>query len=228
VTLSLKRAGLPPGDVTAAQMDGAAALSEHFSRGELRVTHDQNLLLPWVHESELRALWQAAQAGGFATPNIGLLTDMIACPGGDLCALANARSLPVAAALNERFDDLDKLYDIGDIDLHISGCINSCGHHHSGHIGILGVDKDGSEWYQVTVAGSDGSTLSGAPAAGKVIGPSFAADEVPDVVEALIEVYREQRRNDERFVDTARRLGTLPFRQAADAVRRSTAAVHAD
>jgi sulfite reductase (NADPH) hemoprotein beta-component len=228
VTLSLKRAGLPPGDVTAAQMDGAAALSEQFSRGELRVTHDQNLLLPWVHESELRALWQAAQAGGFATPNIGLLTDMIACPGGDLCALANARSLPVAAALNERFDDLDRLYDIGDIDLHISGCINSCGHHHSGHIGILGVDKDGSEWYQVTVAGSDGSTLSGAPAAGKVIGPSFAADEVPDVVEALIEVYRAQRRNDERFVDTARRLGTLPFRHAADAVRRSTAAVHAD
>ena len=228
VTLSLKRAGLPPGDVTAAQMEGAAALAEHFSRGELRVTHDQNLLLPWVHEAELRALWQAAKAGGFATPNIGLLTDMIACPGGDLCALANARSLPIAAALQQRFDDLDSLYDIGDIDLHISGCINSCGHHHSGHIGILGVDKDGSEWYQVTVAGSDGSTLSGAAAVGKVIGPSFAADEVPDVIDAVIEVYRQQRHTGERFVDTARRLGPQPFRTAADAVRRSTAIAHAE
>ena len=223
VTLSLKRAGLPPGDVTAQQMDGAAALAEHFSRGELRVTHDQNLMLPWVHEAELRALWQAAKAGGFATPNIGLLTDMIACPGGDLCARANARSLPIAAALQDRFDDLDTQYDIGDIDLHISGCINSCGHHHSGHIGILGVDKDGSEWYQVTVAGSDGSTLSGAAGAGKVIGPSFAADEVPDVVEALIEVYRARRLPGERFIDAARRLGPQPFRSAADAVRRTTA-----
>jgi sulfite reductase (NADPH) hemoprotein beta-component len=228
VTLSLKRAGLPPGDVTAEQMDGAAALADHFSRGELRVTHDQNLLLPWVHEAELRALWQAAKADGFATPNIGLLTDMIACPGGDLCALANARSLPIAAALQDRFDDLDTQYDIGDIDLHISGCINSCGHHHSGHIGILGVDKDGSEWYQVTVAGSDGSTLSGAAGAGKVIGPSFAADEVPDVVEALIEVYRARRQPGERFIDAARRLGTQPFRSAADAVRRATASAHAE
>jgi len=227
VTLSLKRAGLPPGDVTADQMDGAAELADHFSHGELRVTHDQNLLLPWVSESQLHALWLAAREGGFATPNIGLLTDMIACPGGDLCALANARSIPIAAAINERFDDLDVLHDIGDIDLHISGCINSCGHHHSGHIGILGVDKDGSEWYQVTVAGSDGSTLSGAAVAGKVIGPSFAADEVPDVLEAVIDTYRRERQAGEHFVDTARRLGTLPFRAAADAVRRSTAAVAA-
>jgi hypothetical protein len=173
VTLSLKRAGLPPGDVTADQMDGAADLAERFSQGELRVTHDQNLLLPWVRESELRALWLAAREGGFATPNIGLLTDMIACPGGDLCALANARSIPIAAAITERFDDLDELHDIGDIDLHISGCINSCGHHHSGHIGVLGVDKDGMEWYQVSVAGADGSTLSGKAVPGKVIGPSF-------------------------------------------------------
>jgi sulfite reductase (NADPH) hemoprotein beta-component len=224
VTLSLKRAGLPPGDVTAAQMDGAAALSERFSQGELRVTHDQNLLLPWVREDQLHALWLAAREGGFATPNIGLLTDMIACPGGDLCALANARSLPIAAAITARFDDLDELHDIGDIDLHISGCINSCGHHHSGHIGILGVDKDGSEWYQVTVAGADGSTLSGAATAGKVIGPSFAADEVPDVIEAVIATYLQARENDERFIDAARRLGPLPFRAAADAVRRSTAA----
>ena len=225
VTLSLKRSGLPPGDVTADQMDGAASLAERFSLGELRVTHDQNLLLPWVRESELRALWLAAREGGFATPNIGLLTDMIACPGGDLCALANARSLPIAAAIHERFADLDELNDIGDIDLHISGCINSCGHHHSGHIGILGVDKDGSEWYQVTVAGADGSTLSGPALAGKVIGPSFAAEEVPDVIEALVGIYLRERSNGEHFIHTARRLGPLPFRHAADAVRRATAAV---
>ena len=223
VTLSLKRAGLPPGDVTADQMDAAADLAERFSQGELRVTHDQNLLLPWVHQADLRALWLAAREDGFATPNIGLLTDMIACPGGDLCALANARSIPIAAAINERFDDLDELNDVGDIDLHISGCINSCGHHHSGHIGILGVDKDGSEWYQVTVAGADGSTLSGKAMAGKAIGPSFAADEVPDVIEAVIGIYLRERGSGERFIDTAKRLGTLPFRHAADAVRRSTA-----
>jgi sulfite reductase (NADPH) hemoprotein beta-component len=227
VTLSLKRAGLPPGDVTADQMERAAELAERFSHGEVRVTHDQNLLLPWVAAGDLRALWLAAREDGFATPNIGFLTDMIACPGGDLCALANARSIPIAAAINERFDDLDTLYDIGDIDLHISGCINSCGHHHSGHIGILGVDKDGSEWYQVTVAGSDGSTISGPAVPGKVIGPSFAADEVPDVLEALIETYRRERGNGERFIDTARRLGTAPFRAAADAVRRSTATIAA-
>ncbi len=223
VTLSLKRAGLPPGDVTAEQLEGAAALAERYSLGEARVTHDQNLLLPWVADADLHGLWLAAREGGFATPNIGLLTDMIACPGGDLCALANARSIPIAAAITERFDDLDEQHDIGDIDLHISGCINSCGHHHSGHIGILGVDKDGSEWYQVTVAGSDGSTLSGAALAGKVIGPSFAADEVPDVIEAIIDTYREARTPGERFIDTARRLGVPPFRQAANAVRRSTA-----
>jgi sulfite reductase (NADPH) hemoprotein beta-component len=224
VTLSLKRAGLPPGDATAAQMDAAADLADRFSHGELRVTHDQNLLLPWVHEGDLQALWQAARAEGFSTPNIGLLTDMIACPGGDLCALANARSIPIAADLNERFDDLDLLHDIGDIDLHISGCINSCGHHHSGHIGILGVDKDGSEWYQVTLGGSDGSTLSGAAVAGKVIGPSFAADEVADAVEAVIDTYRAERTTGERFIDTVRRVGTAPFRAAADRVRQTTAA----
>jgi sulfite reductase (NADPH) hemoprotein beta-component len=223
VTLSLKRAGIAPGDATGDQMDRAAELATRFSHGELRVTHDQNLLLPWVHEGDLHALWLAAREAGFATPNIGLLTDMIACPGGDFCALANARSIPVAAAITERFEDLDRLYDIGDIDLHISGCINSCGHHHSGHIGILGVDKDGAEWYQITVAGSDGSTLSGAAAPGKVIGPSFAAEEVPDVIEAVVETYRRERRDGERFIDTSRRLGPLPFRAAADAVRRATA-----
>jgi sulfite reductase (NADPH) hemoprotein beta-component len=227
VTLSLKRVGQAPGDVTGDQMDEAARIAEHFSHGELRVTHDQNLVLPWVRESDLPALWAAARAATFATPNIGLITDMIACPGGDFCGLANARSIPVAADITDRFSDLDELYDIGDIDLHISGCINSCGHHHSGHIGILGVDKDGKEWYQVSLGGSDGSTLSGAAVPGKVIGPSFASDEVADAVEAVIETYRRQRAANERFIDTVRRIGIDPFKGPANAVRRSTATAHA-
>ncbi|MEK8033684.1 nitrite/sulfite reductase [Ideonella sp. DXS29W] len=224
VTLSLKRAGQAPGDATSEQMEAAAQLADRYSLSELRVSHDQNLVLPWVREADLFSVWHAAKDAGFATPNIGLLTDMIACPGGDFCALANARSIPVAASITERFDDLDALYDIGDIDLHMSGCMNSCGHHHTGHIGILGVDKDGSEWYQISIGGSDGSTLSGASVPGKVIGPSFSADEVPDVIEALIDVYLSERQAGERFVHTARRLGVAPFRAAADAVRRDTAA----
>ncbi|MGN7876681.1 nitrite/sulfite reductase [Roseateles sp. 22389] len=223
VTLSLKRLGLPPGDITDAQMDAAADLSDRFSHGELRVSHDQNLLLPWVRESDLPALYEAAKAQGFATPNIGLLTDMIVCPGGDFCALANARSIPVAAEITERFQDLDELWDIGDIDLHISGCINSCGHHHSGHIGVLGVDKDGSEWYQITLGGSDGSTLSGAAVPGKVIGPSFAADEAADAVEAVIATYRREREAGERFLQTVRRIGLDAFKQATNRIRRTTA-----
>jgi sulfite reductase (NADPH) hemoprotein beta-component len=223
VTLSLKRLGQAPGDVTADQMEMAATMSDRYSLGELRVTHEQNLLLPWVREADLFAVWHAARDAGFATPNIGLLTDMIACPGGDFCALANARSIPVAASITERFADLDALYDIGDLDLHISGCINSCGHHHSGHIGILGIDKDGDEWYQVSLGGSDGATLGGAAVPGRVIGPSFAAEEVPDVIEALIDTYREQRLAGERFVDTARRIALPQWRAAADAVRRETA-----
>ncbi len=227
VTLSLKRPGQPPGDASADQMELAADLADRFSAGELRVSHDQNLVLPWVRVSDLPALWQAAREASFATPNIGYLTDMIACPGGDLCALANARSIPIAAAITERFDDLDELHDIGDIDLHISGCINSCGHHHSGHIGILGVDKDGQEWYQVSLGGADGSTLSGASTTGKVIGPSFAADEVPDVIEAVIDTYRAERAGaGERFIATVRRVGLEPFKIAANGVRRATA-VHA-
>lgn len=223
VTLSLKRAGQAPGDVTADQMDAAADIAERYSHGELRVTHDQNLVLPWVREADLVALWKAAKEASFASPNIGLFTDMIACPGGDFCGLANARSIPVAAEITERYGDLDELYDIGDIDLHISGCINSCGHHHSGHIGILGVDKDGKEWYQVSLGGSDGSTLSGPSVPGKVIGPSFAADEVADAVEAVIETYKRQRSAGERFIDTVRRVGIEPFKGPANAVRRSTA-----
>ena len=223
VTLSLKRLGQAPGDATDVQMDLAADLADLYSHGELRVSHDQNLVLPWVRESELYALWQAARDASFATPNIGLLTDMIACPGGDFCSLANARSLPLAEELTTRYQDLDELYDIGDIDLHISGCINSCGHHHSGHIGVLGVDKDGTEWYQVTLAGSDGSTQSGDSVPGKVIGPSFAADEVADAIEAVIDTYRETRAANERFIDTVKRVGLDPFKSAANAIRRSTA-----
>ena len=227
VTLSLKRSGQAPGDATADQMDAAAAIADRYSHGELRVTHDQNLVLPWVRESDLRALWQAARDASFATPNIGLLTDMIACPGGDFCALANARSIPIAEEITQRFEDIDELYDIGNIDLHISGCINSCGHHHSGHIGILGVDKDGKEWYQVSLGGSDGSTISGASVPGKVIGPSFAADEVADVIESVIDTYRGQRAPNELFIDTVKRVGLDPFKASANAVRRSTAVAHA-
>jgi sulfite reductase (NADPH) hemoprotein beta-component len=223
VTLSLKRTGQAPGDITDAQMERAADLSDRYSHGELRVSHDQNLVLPWVLESDLPALWEAARSASFATPNIGLLTDMIACPGGDFCALANARSIPLAAEITERYQDLDELWDIGDIDLHISGCINSCGHHHSGHIGILGVDKDGAEWYQITLGGSDGSTLSGGPVAGKVVGPSFAADEAADAVEAVIDTYQAQRQGGERFIDTIKRIGLDPFKTSTNAVRRSTA-----
>ena len=226
VTLSFKRLGYAPGDATANQMEGAAALADEFSAGELRVTHDQNLVLPWVRCDQLPELWRAARKNGFAKPNIRLLTDMIACPGGDFCSLANARSLPIAQAITERFQDMDELHDLGEIDLHISGCINSCGHHHSGHIGILGVDKDGKEWYQVSVGGSDGSTLSGTSVAGKVLGPSFAADEVTDVVEAVLDTYRRERilvnTIAETFIATLRRVGAEPFKLAANAARVST------
>ncbi|MCY4743786.1 nitrite/sulfite reductase [Pelomonas sp. UHG3] len=223
VTLSLKRVGIAPGDTSADVMDTAAALAEQFSHGELRVSHRQNLVLPWVKASDLPALFQAARAAGFATPNARLLTDQIACPGGDFCALANARSLPLAAEIAERYQDIDELEDLGEIDLHISGCINSCGHHHSGHIGILGVDKDGTEWYQLTLGGGDGSTLAGGTVAGKVIGPSFAADEIADAIDAVIETFKRERLAGEHFIDAVKRLGLDPFKTAANAVRVSTA-----
>ncbi len=223
VTLSFKRLGFAPGDATADQLDRAAELADRFSAGEVRVTHDQNLVLPWVRCDELPELWKAARKLGLAKPNVRLLTDMIACPGGDFCALANARSLPIAHAITARYQDMDELHDLGEIDLHMSGCINSCGHHHTGHIGILGVDKDGQEWYQITLAGSDGSKLSGAPQAGKVVGPSFAAAEVPEVIEALLDTYRSQREAGETFIATLRRVGHDPFKTAANAARVSTA-----
>ncbi|CAB3779518.1 Sulfite reductase [ferredoxin] [Paraburkholderia ultramafica] len=223
VTLSFKRLLQAPGDASADQLDRVADLVDRFSAGEARVTHSQNIVLPWVHANELLPLWQAARDAGLASANVKLLTDMISCPGGDFCALANARSLPVAQAITERYQDLDELNDIGEIDLHISGCINSCGHHHSGHMGILGVDKDGKEWYQVTLGGSDGSNASGPAQPGKVIGPSFSAIEVPEVVEALLSAYLDLRAEiggrRESFVETVRRAGLEPFKMAADRVR---------
>jgi sulfite reductase (NADPH) hemoprotein beta-component len=221
VTLSFKRLGQAPGDADADQLDTAADLADTFSAGEVRVTHDQNLLLPWVRAQDLPALWVAASHAGLARSNIRLLTDMIACPGGDFCALANARSIPIAASITERYQDMDELHDLGEIDLHISGCINSCGHHHSGHIGILGVDKDGKEWYQVSLGGSDGSPLSGEAQPGKVVGPSFGAGEVPGVVEALLETFRLHRNGRETFIDTVRRVGFDAFKTAANSARLS-------
>ena len=222
VTLSFKRPGWAPGDADADTLDALAELADQFSAGEARLTHEQNLLLPWVHAGDLPALYERAKALGLVQPNIGLLTDLIACPGGDFCSLANARAIPIAAALTELYQDIDEVTDLGPIDLHISGCINSCGHHHSGHIGILGVDKDGKEWYQVTLGGSDGSALSGPATPGKVVGPSFSAAEVPAVVEAILHTYRELRTSAaERFIDTLRRVGHDPFKQAANGARRT-------
>jgi sulfite reductase (NADPH) hemoprotein beta-component len=218
VTLSLKKTGVPPGDVSADQMEAIAGLAERYSFGELRVTHEQNLVFADVRRRDLLALWQELRALGLATPNVGLLTNIISCPGGDFCSLANAKSIPVAQAIQERFEDLDFLHDIGELDLNISGCMNACGHHHVGHIGILGVDKKGEEWYQIEIGGNQGKTRSDSPTAslGKVIGPSVARAEVPDVIERLIEYYLERRDSDaERFVDVVHRLGVEPFKEHA-------------
>ena len=215
VTLSLKKTGVPPGDVTSDQMDAIADLADRYSQGELRVSHEQNLILADVRQSDLHALWAEAKKLGLATPNIGMITNIIACPGGDFCSLANAKSIPVAQAIQERFDRLDYVYDIGELDLNISGCMNSCGHHHVGHIGILGVDKNGEEWYQISIGGNQGLTRPGAPAAlGKVIGPSFAREQIPDVIEKLIQVYLKRRDSEEeRFVDVVWRTGIEPFKE---------------
>ena len=211
VILSLKHHGIAPGDASSGQMNAIADLADQYSFGELRVTHEQNLVLADVEQTQLFSLWQAAKKQKVALPNIGLLTDIIACPGGDFCSLANAKSLPIAKAIQERFDDLDYLYDLGDISLNISGCINSCGHHHVGNIGVLGVDKDGEEWYQITLGGEQGNEA----AIGKVIGPSFYADEIPDVMTSIINTYIGQRSHDESFIQTYRRLGVTPFKEAA-------------
>lgn len=211
VTLSLKTPGVAPGDATVAQMQTAADLADEFSFGELRVAHEQNLVLSDVPQKDLYAVWQKAKAAGLASANIGLLADMIVCPGGDFCSLANAKSLPIAAAIHERFSDLDYLFDIGELELNISGCMNSCGHHHLGAIGILGVDKKGEEWYQITLGGAQGN----AARIGEAIGRSFAAAEIPDVIERMITTYLALRQEDESFGEAVARLGLPPFREAA-------------
>lgn len=210
VTLSLKKTGVPPGDATAEQMEAIADLADRYSFKELRVSHEQNLILPDVELNDLPALWREAKTLGLATPNIGLITNIISCPGGDYCSLANAKSIPVAEAIQRRFDDLDYVYEIGELDLNISGCMNSCGHHHIGHIGILGVDKQGAEYYQISIGGAQGNDSS----LGKVIGPSFSQEEVPDVIEKLIERYLSLRDSEaERFIDVVRRAGIEPFKE---------------
>jgi sulfite reductase (NADPH) hemoprotein beta-component len=209
VTLSLKPTGVAPGDITDAQLDTIADLAEEYSFGEIRTTHNQNLVLADVKKSDLFTLWQQAKRGGFATPNIGTLTDMICCPGGDFCSLANAKSIPIAEAIQRKFDDMDYVYDLGDLTLNISGCMNACGHHHVGNIGILGVDKKGEEFYQVQLGGSSDTET----ALGKVLGPSFGREEMPTVIEKILDVYVKNRTDEELFADTYRRIGITPFKE---------------
>ncbi len=210
VVLSLKKTGIAPGDASAEQMDVVADMADRFSFGELRVTHKQNLVLADVKQSDLVSLWKQAAEHGMASPNIGLLTDIICCPGADFCTLAFARSIPLAKMIAERFDNLDFLHDIGEIELNISGCVNACGHNHVGHIGVIGVDKkDGGEWYQVSVGGAQGNDA----AIGKIIGPSFNFQQMPEVIDRLLQVYMRERLEEELFIDTARRIGMTPFKE---------------
>jgi len=210
VNLALKQTGIPPGDVTDKQLETVANLADEFSFGEARVTHEQNLTLADVPKKSLFSLWQALVSAELATPNLGLLTDIICCPGGDYCSLANAKSIPVAEAIQRQFDDLDYLHDLGKMDLNISGCMNACGHHHVGNIGILGVDKKGAEFYQVSIGGSGYEDASLA----KILGPSFARDEIPSVIQKLVNVHLDKREGTERFLDTYRRVGIDPYKQA--------------
>jgi len=209
VTLTLKKTGIPPGDISDSQLERIADLADEYSFGEVRATHEQNLVLADVRQDRLFELWQELEPLGFATPNLNTLTDIICCPGGDYCALANAKSIPVAEAIQRRFDDLDYLYDLGPIDLNISGCMNACGHHHIGNIGILGVDKKGEEYYQISLGGDSGhhATL------GKILGPSFSREDIPDVIARIIDVYVEHRREEETFLDTCQRIGINPFKE---------------
>ncbi len=209
VTLTLKKTGTPPGDASDKQVEAIASMADKYSFGEVRVTHDQNIVLSDVRQDQLFDLWNDAKAAGFATPNLNMLTDIICCPGGDYCGLANAKSIPVAEQLQIKFDDLDFIYDLGELHLNISGCMNACGHHHVGNIGILGVDKRGDEFYQVSLGGSAGRDAS----LGKILGPSFARAEMPEVVEKLLNVYVENRTEEELFIDTYRRIGLDPFKE---------------
>ncbi|HZD62805.1 MAG TPA: nitrite/sulfite reductase, partial [Xanthobacteraceae bacterium] len=216
VTLSLKREGEPPGDATARQMDAIADLADRYSSGEIRVGHEQNLALPHVAQRDLPALWRALDEIGVATPNVNLISDIIACPGLDYCSLANARSIPVAEEITRRFKDLDLAHSLGRLHINISGCINACGHHHIGHIGILGVEKNGEEYYQVTVGGRADEDAE----LGKILGPAVPYGEIADVVEDIAAAYLELReRPDELFVDTVRRLGVEPFKERVYAAR---------
>jgi len=209
VNLSLKATGFAPGDVTDTQLEVVADLADQYAFGEIRTTHLQNLVLADVQMDQLYSLWQQLQKVGLATANNGYLTDMICCPGGDYCSLANAKSIPVAEAIQSRFSDLDYLYDLGPIELNISGCMNACGHHHIGHIGILGVDKKGEEFYQVCLGGSQSKDAS----IGKILGPSFRQEDMPDVIEKILAVYLELRTEDETFLDTYRRVGIEPYKE---------------
>jgi sulfite reductase (NADPH) hemoprotein beta-component len=215
----LKAHGQNPGDMSSGQMEAVAALADRVSFGLVRVTHNQNLLLGDVRQSDLYAVWQELRGLGLGMPNIGTLTDMIACPGLDFCSLANAGTLNVAKQIQEQFDDLDYLYDLGDIEIKMSGCMNACGHHHVGHIGILGVDKHGEEWYQITLGGS----VNGFTALGEVIGPSVPQAEVASTIERIVEVYRAEREDGERFIETFRRIGVKPFKERAYATHSQAA-----
>ena len=209
VYISLKKPDIAPGDITDAQMELVADLADRYSFGEIRVTHTQNLLFADVEQDQTFELWQTLEKAGLATPNIGTLTDMICCPGLDFCSLANAGSIDVAKLINDRFDDYDYLYDLGELEIKMSGCMNACGHHHVGHIGILGVDKSGEEWYQITIGGAAGADAS----LGEVIGPSVRKADVPETIARLLDVYVEERLADERFLDAVRRLGIKPFKE---------------
>lgn len=203
VVLSLKPTGIPPGDITDKQLEIIADLADEFSFGEVRTTHQQNIVLADVQVTDLLSLWKKLVVAGLATPNYGYLTDMICCPGGDFCSLANAKSIPVAESIQRRFNNLEHLQDIGPIDVNISGCMNACGHHHVGHIGILGVDKKGEEYYQISLGGDS----SYETAIGEILGPSFSREQVPDIIEKLIQHYQKNRQGQERFIDTYKRLG---------------------
>jgi len=209
VNISLKEHGVAPGDATDEQMDVIADIAEQYSFGEIRVTHEQNLVLADVAEADLLAVWKALDSQRLATANIGSVNDMICCPGLDFCSLANASSISIAKQINDRFDDFNELYDIGEVKLKMSGCMNACGHHHVGHIGVLGVDKKGVEWYQLTVGGD----ASNEAALGTRLGPAIAKDKVGAAVSDILDVYREQRSGDERLLDTFRRVGVEPFRE---------------
>ena len=217
--VSLKAHGRNPGDMSSGQMAAVAALAERASFGLIRVTHSQNLLLGDVKQSELYAVWRELRGLGLAMPNIGTLTDMIACPGLDFCSLANAGTLNVAKQIQQQFDDLDYLYDLGELEIKMSGCMNACGHHHVGHIGILGVDKHGEEWYQITLGGS----VNGSTSLGEVIGPSVAQVDVASTIERIVEVYRSEREDGERFIETVRRIGVKPFKERAYATHSKAA-----